>query len=132
MDSILRCYLCLSINLLIDTLPICRNCTNDLLKKSKCAFCPFEGPLNKDLICVHCQASMLELYSPNKPINTFTCIFSSCKFSTSIFKDMKCHLAFLHRMNGEQIFTPMVPTASVAGKFFLLFLYFFYFYIIYS
>ena len=135
MDTILKCYLCFSINLLIDTLPICRDCVNIKLKESKCLMCPFEGHLNKDLICIHCQASMIGLSLPNKLINAFRCIFSACKFSTSNFKDMQCHLAFLHRMNAEQVFTPMVSTASVAGKFFLLvfyFLYFFYFYIIYS
>ena len=133
MDSILKCYLCLSINLLIDTLPICRNCVNNLLKESKCSLCPFEGPLNKDLICIHCQASMLGLYSPNTPINTFRCIFSSCNFSTSVFKDMQCHLTFLHKMNGEQIFTRMVSTASVAGKFFsFIFIFLLFCYIIYS
>ena len=135
MASILKCYLCFSVNLLINTLPICRDCVNLKLKESKCLMCPYEGHLNKDLFCIHCQASMLGLSLPFKIINTFRCIFSACKFSTSNFKDMQSHLAFLHRMNAEQVFTPMVSTASVAGKFFLLvfyFLYFFYFYIIYS
>ena len=127
MASILKCYLCFSTNLLINTLPICRECVNIRLKESTCLMCPYEGHLNKDLFCIQCQASMIGLSLPNKLINAFRCIFSACKFSTSNFKDMQCHLAFLHRMNAEQVFTPMVSTASVAGKFFLLFLYFFYF-----
>ena len=121
MASILKCYLCFSVNLLINTLPICRDCVNLKLKESKCLMCPYEGHLNKDLFCIHCQASMLGLSFPNKLINTFRCIFSACTFSTGNFKDMQQHLAFLHRLNSEQLFTPKVSTASVPGKFFFSF-----------
>ena len=141
MASILKCYLCFSENLLINNLPICREWVNIKMKETKCLTCNYEGHLNKDHFCVNCLASMLALSVHYKIINTFRCIFSACTFSTGNFKDMQSHLAYLHRLNSEQVFTPKVSTASVPGKFFFFFsflvfyfLYFFYFifYIIYS
>ena len=121
MASILKCYLCFSVNLLINNLPICRECVNVKMKEMKCLMCNYEGHLNKDLFCVNCLASMLGLSAQYKIINTFRCIFSACTFSTGNFKDMQSHLAYLHRLNSEQVFTPKVSTASVPGKFFFFF-----------
>ena len=121
MASILKCYLCFSVNLLINNLPICRDCVNVKMKEMKCLMCNYEGHLNKDLFCVNCHASMLGLTAHNKIINAFRCIFSACTFSTGNFKDMQSHLAHLHRLNSEQLFAPKVSTASVPGKFFFFF-----------
>ena len=132
MASILKCYLCFSVNLLVNNLPICRNCVDIKMKETKCLTCDYEGHLNKDHFCVGCLASMLALSVKYKIINTYRCIFSACMFSTANFNDMQSHLAYMHRLNAEQVFKPKVSTASVPGKFFFNSFFFLVFYFLYN
>ena len=125
--SSLKCYICNSLNLLVNNVPICKSCLQSKLNETVCLSCKYIGHVNKDHFCLTCISSMLALSINYKIVNIFSCIFTACTFKTSDFWNIQSHLGHVHRLVPEQLFKSAETTHSIQGKLFFFCVYFLYY-----